>query len=95
MPDDTTRFMCKGKPIHHYMGTSTFSEYTVVLAISLVRVPKDVPLDRVCLLACGITTGYGAAINTANVQPQSICIIFGLGAVGLSVIQGCKRNGAG
>ncbi|KAL2915495.1 hypothetical protein HK105_204896 [Polyrhizophydium stewartii] len=94
MPDGTTRFTCRGQPILHYMGTSTFSEYTVVLEISLAKVTPSAPLDRVCLLGCGVTTGYGAATNTAKVEPGSNVAVFGLGGVGLSVIQGAKACGA-
>ncbi|KAI8928828.1 chaperonin 10-like protein [Entophlyctis helioformis] len=94
MPDETTRFTCKGKPIYHYMGTSTFSEYTVVLEISLAKVTPEARLDRVCLLGCGVTTGYGAAVNTAKVEAGSTVAVFGLGGVGLSVLQGAKACGA-
>eukprot|EP01090_Pellita_catalonica_P021355 TRINITY_DN7976_c0_g1_i4.p1 TRINITY_DN7976_c0_g1~~TRINITY_DN7976_c0_g1_i4.p1 ORF type:complete len:219 (-),score=33.61 TRINITY_DN7976_c0_g1_i4:37-693(-) len=94
MPDGTSRFTCKGKTIYHFMGTSTFTEYTVVAEISVAVVPEKAPLKKVCLLGCGITTGYGAAINTANVDAGSNCVVFGLGGVGLSVIQGCKAAGA-
>lgn len=94
MPDGTTRFSCNGKPIYHYMGTSTFSEYTVVPEIAVAKVNKDAPLDSVCLLGCGISTGYGAAVNTANVQSGDTVAIFGLGAVGLAVALGCKERGA-
>lgn len=94
MPDGTTRFTCKGKKLLHYMGTSTFSEYTVVADISLCKVDKNAPLDKVCLLGCGISTGYGAAINTAKVEKGSTCAVWGLGAVGLAVIMGCKVAGA-
>jgi len=94
MPDSSTRFTCKGKPIHHFMGTSTFSEYTVLPEISLAVIPKEASLEKVCLLGCGITTGYGAALNTAKVEKGSKVAVFGLGGVGLSVIQGCKEAGA-
>ncbi|PAA81232.1 hypothetical protein BOX15_Mlig021965g2 [Macrostomum lignano] len=94
MPDGTTRFTCKGKEVFHFMGTSTFSEYTVVAAISVAKLRPEAPLDRVCLLGCGISTGYGAALNTADVQPGSNCAVWGLGAVGLAVIMGCKERGA-
>lgn len=92
MPDGTSRFTCKGKELFHYMGTSTFSEYTVVADISLVKIRDDAPLDRVCLLACGITTGIGAVRNTCKVEAGSKIAVFGLGGVGLSVIQGAKMN---
>ena len=88
MPDGTSRFSLEGKPIAHYMGTSTFSEYTVLPEISLAKVNKDAPLEKVCLLGCGITTGIGAVLNTAKVQPGSTVAVFGLGGIGLSVIQG-------
>lgn len=88
MPDETTRFSIKGQPIHHFMGTSTFSEYTVLPEIAVARINKAAPLDKVCLLGCGITTGIGAVLQTAKVEPGSTVAIFGLGGVGLSVIQG-------
>lgn len=88
MPDGTSRFTCKGKQIFHFMGTSTFSEYTVLPEISLAKINPAAPLDKVCLLGCGITTGYGAALNTAKVEEGSTVAVFGLGAVGLAVIQG-------
>ncbi|XP_026852469.2 alcohol dehydrogenase class-3 [Electrophorus electricus] len=94
MPDQTSRFTCKGKPIFHFMGTSTFSEYTVVAEISLAKVDEKAPLDKVCLLGCGISTGYGAALNTAKVEAGSTCAVFGLGAVGLAAVMGCKAAGA-
>ncbi|XP_071371239.1 alcohol dehydrogenase class-3 chain L [Centroberyx affinis] len=94
MPDGTTRFSCKGKSLFHFMGCSTFSEYTVVADISLAKVNKMAPLDKVCLLGCGITTGYGAALNTAKVEAGSTCAVFGLGALGLAAIMGCKAAGA-
>ncbi|KAI8827078.1 chaperonin 10-like protein [Fimicolochytrium jonesii] len=94
MPDSTSRFTCKGKPIYHYMGCSTFSEYTVALEISVAKVDKSAALNKVCLLGCGITTGYGAASNTAKVEKDSIVAVFGLGGVGVSVIQGAKKSGA-
>ena len=94
MPDGTSRFSCNGKPIFHYMGTSTFSEYTVVPEIAVAKIDQDAALDRVCLLGCGLSTGYGAAVNTANVQKGDTCAIFGLGAVGLAVALGCKDRGA-
>uniref|UniRef100_A0A8D1SXG1 Alcohol dehydrogenase 5 (class III), chi polypeptide n=1 Tax=Sus scrofa TaxID=9823 RepID=A0A8D1SXG1_PIG len=94
MPDGTSRFTCKGKTILHYMGTSTFSEYTVVADISVAKIDPLAPLDKVCLLGCGVSTGYGAAVNTAKVEPGSTCAVFGLGGVGLAVIMGCKVAGA-
>ncbi|XP_013421615.2 alcohol dehydrogenase class-3-like, partial [Lingula anatina] len=94
MPDGTCRFTCKGKSIYHFMGCSTFSEYTVVAEISVAKVNEKAALDKVCLLGCGISTGYGAALNTAKVEPGSTCAIWGLGAVGLAVAMGCKEAGA-
>lgn len=94
LPDGTSRFTCKGQQVYHFMGTSTFSEYTVVAAISVAKVSPKAPLDKVCLLGCGISTGYGAALNTAKVEPGSTCAVFGLGAVGLATIMGCKKAGA-
>ncbi|XP_066852496.1 alcohol dehydrogenase class-3 [Anser cygnoides] len=94
MPDGTSRFTCKGKQIYHFMGTSTFSEYTVVADISVAKIDAAAPLDKVCLLGCGISTGYGAVVNTAKVEPGSTCAVFGLGGVGLAVIMGCKVAGA-
>ncbi|MEE2603844.1 MAG: S-(hydroxymethyl)glutathione dehydrogenase/class III alcohol dehydrogenase [Pseudomonadota bacterium] len=88
MPDSTSRFSLNGKLLHHYMGTSTFSEYTVVPEISLAKVSKHAPLDKICLLGCGVTTGIGAVLNTAKVEPGSTVAVFGLGGIGLSVIQG-------
>jgi S-(hydroxymethyl)glutathione dehydrogenase/alcohol dehydrogenase len=94
MPDGTVRFTCKGQDIFHYMGTSTFSEYTVVPEIAVAKISPLAPLGRVCLLGCGITTGYGAAINTAQVMKDDTVAVFGLGSVGLSAIQGAKAAGA-
>ncbi|WP_097459247.1 S-(hydroxymethyl)glutathione dehydrogenase/class III alcohol dehydrogenase [Mangrovitalea sediminis] len=88
MPDGTSRFSLNGKPIHHYMGTSTFSEYTVLPEIAVAKINKAAPLDKVCLLGCGITTGIGAVLNTAKVEPGSTVAVFGLGGIGLSVVQG-------
>jgi S-(hydroxymethyl)glutathione dehydrogenase/alcohol dehydrogenase len=88
MPDGTRRFSHQGKPIFHYMGCSTFSEYTVVPEIALAKINPAAPLDKVCLLGCGITTGIGAVLNTAKVEAGSTVAVFGLGGIGLSVIQG-------
>jgi S-(hydroxymethyl)glutathione dehydrogenase/alcohol dehydrogenase len=88
MPDGTSRFSFKGKPILHYMGTSTFSEYTVLPEISVAKINPKAPLEKVCLLGCGITTGIGAVLNTAKVTPGSTVAVFGLGGIGLSVVQG-------
>jgi len=88
MPDGTSRFSIGGKPVLHYMGTSTFAEYTVLPEIAVAKINPRAPLDKVCLLGCGITTGIGAALNTAKVQPGSSVAVFGLGGIGLSVVQG-------
>src|SRR3954462_12331803 len=85
MPDGTSRFSLDGKPLFHYMGTSTFSEYTVLPEVSLAKVSKEAPLDKICLLGCGVTTGIGAVFNTAKVTPGSTVAVFGLGAIGLAV----------
>lgn len=94
MPDGTSRFRCRGQDILHYMGTSTFSQYTVVADISVVSLPRIAPMDRTCLLGCGITTGYGAAIETAKIEQGSTVGIFGAGCVGLSVVQGAVKSKA-
>ena len=88
MPDGTSRFSKNGKPVFHYMGTSTFSEYTVLPEIAVAKVNQSAPLEKVCLLGCGITTGIGAVLNTARVEPGATVAVFGLGGVGLSAIQG-------
>lgn len=95
MPDETTRFSKAGKPIYHYMGTSTFSEYSVVNEISLAKINPKAPLEKVCLLGCGITTGIGAVLNTAKVTAGSTVAVFGLGGIGLAVIQGAVMANAG
>jgi S-(hydroxymethyl)glutathione dehydrogenase/alcohol dehydrogenase len=95
MPDGTSRFKARGKDLLHFMGTSTFSQYTVVADISVVAVTPKIPTDRSCLLGCGITTGYGAAVVTAKVEEGSNIAVFGAGCVGLSVIQGAVKNKAG
>ncbi|KAF5926660.1 hypothetical protein HPG69_001289, partial [Diceros bicornis minor] len=89
MSDGTSRFTCKGKPVYHFGNTSTFSEYTVIKEISVTKIDAVAPLEKVCLVSCGFSTGYGAAITTAKVTPRSTCAVFGLGGVGLSVIMGC------
>ncbi|KAK0077765.1 hypothetical protein PV326_009841, partial [Microctonus aethiopoides] len=94
MPDGTSRFTCKGQTLAHYMGCSTFSEYTVVADISLAKINPAASFDKVCLLGCGVSTGYGAALNTAKVEPGSTCAIWGLGSVGVAVALGCKAAGA-
>ncbi|TAQ84678.1 hypothetical protein B7494_g6999 [Chlorociboria aeruginascens] len=95
MPDGTSRFKCKGKDLLHFMGTSTFSQFTVVADISVVAITPDAPMDRTCLLGCGITTGYGAAVETAKVEEGSTVAVFGAGCVGLSVVQGAVQRKAG
>ena len=94
MPDGTSRFSLNGQPLFHYMGTSTFSEYTVLPEIALAKVNPAAPLDKICLLGCGITTGIGAVLNTAKVEPGASVAVFGLGGIGLSVIQGAVMAGA-
>lgn len=94
MPDGTSRFSKDGKTIFHYMGTSTFAEYTVVPEISLAKIDPKAPLEKVCLLGCGVTTGIGAVLNTAKVEKGSNIAVFGIGGIGLSVIQGAKMAGA-
>lgn len=94
MPDGTTRFYKDGQPIYHYMGCSTFSEYTVLPEISLAKVNKEAPLEEICLLGCGVTTGMGAVINTAKVKKGDTVAIFGLGGIGLSAIIGARMVGA-
>ncbi|TWI55509.1 S-(hydroxymethyl)glutathione dehydrogenase/alcohol dehydrogenase [Pseudomonas duriflava] len=95
MPDGTSRFSYNGEPIYHYMGTSTFSEYTVLPEISLAKIPKEAPLEKVCLLGCGVTTGIGAVLNTAKVEEGATVAIFGLGGIGLSAIIGATMAKAG
>ena len=95
MPDGTTRFSYQGQPVYHYMGTSTFSEYTVVAEVSLAKIDPQAPLEKVCLLGCGVTTGIGAVHNTAKVEPGASVAVFGLGGIGLAVIQGAKQARAG
>ena len=95
MPDHTRRFSCKDQPLFHYMGCSTFAEYTVVPEIALAKINPAAPLDKVCLLGCGVTTGIGAVLNTAKVEPGSTVAVFGLGGIGLSVIQGAVMAQAG
>ena len=95
MPDGTSRFSAGGKTVYHYMGTSTFSEYTVLPEISVAKISKNAPLEKVCLLGCGITTGIGAVLNTAQVEPGASVAVFGLGGVGLSAIQGATMAKAG
>ncbi len=94
MPDGTSRFSLGGTKIHHYMGTSTFSNYTVVPEISLAKIREDAPFDKVCYIGCGVTTGIGAVINTAKVEAGANVVVFGLGGIGLNVIQGARMVGA-
>ena len=94
MPDGTSRFSSSGKPIHHYMGCSTFSNYTVLPEIALAKIREDAPFDKVCYIGCGVTTGIGAVINTAKVEPGANVVVFGLGGIGLNVIQGARMVGA-
>jgi S-(hydroxymethyl)glutathione dehydrogenase / alcohol dehydrogenase len=94
LPDGTTRLSRDGEPLRHFMGTSTFAEYTVMPEIALAKIDPDAPLDRACLFACGLSTGLGAAINTAKVAPGSTCVVFGTGMVGLGAVAGCRLEGA-
>ncbi|MGI4941047.1 MAG: S-(hydroxymethyl)glutathione dehydrogenase/class III alcohol dehydrogenase [Janthinobacterium lividum] len=94
MPDGSSRFSCNGAPIMHYMGTSTFSNFTVVPEIALAKIREDAPFDKVCYIGCGVTTGIGAVINTAKVEPGARVVVFGLGGIGLNVIQGARLVGA-
>ena len=94
MPDGTSRFRLGKDPIYHYMGTSTFSQHTVLPEIALAKVREDAPFDKICYIGCGVTTGVGAVVNTAKVKPGDNVIIFGLGGIGLNVIQGAKMVGA-
>ena len=94
MPDGTSRFSLGGKPIHHYMGCSTFANFTVLPEIAVAKVREDAPFDKICYIGCGVTTGVGAVVNTAKVEPGSNVVVFGLGGIGLNVIQGCRMVGA-
>ncbi len=94
MPDGSSRFSVNGEPVFHYMGTSTFSNYTVLPEIALAKIRKDAPFDKVCYIGCGVTTGVGAVINTAKVEPGANVVVFGLGGIGLNVIQGARMVGA-
>ena len=94
MPDGTSRFSLHGKPVFHYMGTSTFSQYTVMPEISVAKIREDAPFDKVCYIGCGVTTGVGAVVNTAKVRPGDRVVVFGLGGIGLNVIQGARMVGA-
>ena len=94
MPDGTSRFSLEGKKLHHYMGTSTFSNFTVLPEIAVAKIREDALFDKVCYIGCGVTTGIGAVLNTAKVEPGSKCVVFGLGGIGLNVIQGLRLAGA-
>ena len=94
MPDGTSRFSIGGKPIHHYMGCSTFANYTVLPEIALAKIRKDAPFEKVCYIGCGVTTGIGAVINTAKVEAGANVVVFGLGGIGLNVVQGARMVGA-
>ena len=94
MPDGTSRFSIGGKKIHHYMGCSTFANYTVLPEIALAKIREDAPFDKVCYIGCGVTTGIGAVINTAKVEPGANVVVFGLGGIGLNVVQGARLAGA-
>jgi S-(hydroxymethyl)glutathione dehydrogenase/alcohol dehydrogenase len=95
MPDGTSRFSLKGRMIHHYMGCSTFANFTVLPEIAVAKIRPDAPFDKVCYIGCGVTTGVGAVINTAGVEPGTSVVVFGLGGIGLNVIQGARMVGAG
>lgn len=94
MPDGTSRFSYQGQRLHHYMGTSTFANHTVLPEIALAKIRPDAPFDKVCYIGCGVTTGVGAVINTAKVEPGANVVVFGLGGIGLNVIQACRMVGA-
>src|SRR6476469_6867637 len=94
MPDGESRFSIGGKKIHHYMGCSTFSSFTVLPEIALAKIRPDAPFDKVCYIGCGVTTGVGAVINTAQVEPGANVVVFGLGGIGLNVVQGARIAGA-
>ncbi|MGP0058738.1 MAG: S-(hydroxymethyl)glutathione dehydrogenase/class III alcohol dehydrogenase [Beijerinckiaceae bacterium] len=94
MPDGTSRFSCNGEPIYHYMGTSTFSNYIVVPEIAVAKIREDAPFDKVCYIGCGVTTGVGAVIFTARAEPGCRAVVFGLGGIGLNVVQGLRLIGA-
>lgn len=94
MPDGSSRFSYQGEPVLHYMGTSTFSNYTVLPEIAVAKIRKDAPFDKVCYIGCGVTTGVGAVMFDAKVEPNTNCVVFGLGGIGLNVIQGLKMVGA-
>jgi len=95
MPDGSSRFRLNGEQLYHYMGTSTFANYTVLPEIAVAKIREDAPFDKVCYIGCGVTTGVGAVINTAKVEPGANVVVFGLGGIGLNVIQGARLVGAG
>jgi S-(hydroxymethyl)glutathione dehydrogenase / alcohol dehydrogenase len=95
MPDGSSRISAGGEVVHHYMGTSTFAEFTVVPEIALAKIREDAPFEKVCYIGCGVTTGIGAVINTARVEPGDNVVVFGLGGIGLNVVQGARMSGAG
>src|SRR5512139_975088 len=94
MPDGTSRFSFEGKPVFHYMGCSTFSKYTVLPEIAVAKIREDAPFEKVCYIGCGVTTGIGAVINTARVEAGANVVVFGLGGIGLNVLQGLRLAGA-
>lgn len=94
MPDGTSRFSVAGEPVFHYMGTSTFAHYTVLPEIAVAKIREDAPFEKVCYIGCGVTTGIGAVINTARVEPGANVVVFGLGGIGLNVVQGARLAGA-
>jgi S-(hydroxymethyl)glutathione dehydrogenase/alcohol dehydrogenase len=94
MPDGTSRFTIDGRKVHHYMGTSTFANFTVLPEIAVAKIRDDAPFDKACYIGCGVSTGIGAVLNTAKVEPGAKCIVFGLGGIGLNVIQGLRLAGA-
>ncbi|XP_053362125.1 alcohol dehydrogenase class-3-like [Clarias gariepinus] len=94
LADGTSRITCRGQQVNQFVGVSTFCEYTVVPEYNVAKIDRDAPLDKVCLLGCGVATGYGAAVNIAKVERGSVCAVFGLGAVGLAAVMGCKAAGA-
>src|SRR3546814_14743948 len=94
MTDGTSRFSLEGKPLLHYMGCSTFANFTVLPEIALAKVREDAPFDKICYIGCGVTTGVGAVVNTAKVEPGANVVVFGLGGIGLNVIQGARMVGA-
>src|SRR6059058_2472368 len=94
MPDGTSRFSLDGQPVHHYMGTSTFANFTVLPEIAVAKIREDAPFEKVCYIGCGVTTGIGAVINTAKVEVGARVVVFGLGGIGLNVIQGARMAGA-